>query len=40
MAQQKSGQQPPEFLSTHPSDQARIEYIKEVLPQAQKYYKK
>jgi Zn-dependent protease with chaperone function len=30
---------PPAFLSDHPSDADRIEKIKEVLPEAQNYYK-
>lgn len=30
----------PEFMSTHPSDQHRIDDIKAYLPQAMKYYKK
>jgi predicted Zn-dependent protease len=38
MAAQKGGAAPPEFLSTHPSDQKRIADIKEKLPQALKYY--
>lgn len=39
MAAGKGGQAPPEFLSTHPSDQTRIAKIKEFLPEALKYYK-
>lgn len=33
------GQKPPEFLSTHPSDQRRINDIKGKIPEAMKYYK-
>lgn len=40
MAKMKDGQAPPEFLSTHPSDQARIKKIEEFLPEAMKYYRK
>ena len=36
---QKGGAKPPEFLSTHPSDQNRIDSIKNILPEALKYYK-
>jgi len=32
------GAKPPEFLSTHPSDQTRMEKIKGYMPQALKYY--
>jgi predicted Zn-dependent protease len=31
---------PPEFMSTHPSDEHRIEDIKSHIPEAMKYYKK
>ena len=34
------GQEPPEFLSTHPSNATRIRKLKEFLPEAMKYYKK
>lgn len=40
MAAGKNGQAPPEFLSTHPSDQTRIADLKRHLPEALKYYKK
>ena len=40
MAAGKQGGSPPEFLSTHPSDQTRIEDIKKELPEALSYYKK
>lgn len=33
------GNKPPEFLSTHPSDDTRIQKIKEQLPEALTYYK-
>jgi predicted Zn-dependent protease len=39
MAEQ-GGQKPPEFLSTHPSDETRIADIKKHLPEALSYYKK
>ena len=39
MAEMKNGQAPPEFLSTHPSDDTRIRQIREWLPEAMKYYK-
>jgi predicted Zn-dependent protease len=34
-----SGQKPPEFLSTHPSEGKRIEHLKQVMPEALKLYK-
>lgn len=39
MAAQGNGQKPPEFLSTHPSDDTRIRQIEEWLPEALSYYK-
>lgn len=40
MAALSGGQQVPTFLSTHPSNQSRINDIKAYLPAAMKYYKK
>lgn len=37
---QSAGAKPPEFLSTHPSDETRLQKIKEAIPEAMKYYKK
>jgi predicted Zn-dependent protease len=37
---QNAGAKPPEFLSTHPSDQSRIQKIKAEIPEAMKYFKK
>ncbi|OHB75735.1 MAG: peptidase M48 [Planctomycetes bacterium RBG_16_59_8] len=34
------GQKPPEFMSTHPSDQRRIDDIKRLLPEALPYYRR
>jgi predicted Zn-dependent protease len=33
------GAKPPEFLSTHPSDETRIKKLKQYMPEALKYYK-
>lgn len=35
-----SGTKPPEFLSTHPSDNTRISKIRAALPEVMQYYKK
>jgi len=40
MADMKGGAAPPEFLSTHPSDETRIKKLKELLPEAMTYYKR
>jgi predicted Zn-dependent protease len=40
MSAKKEGGAPPEFLSTHPSDQTRINNIQSLIPEAMKYYKK
>jgi Zn-dependent protease with chaperone function len=34
-----SGQHPPEFASTHPSEANRIDQLKKWMPEAMKYYK-
>lgn len=38
MAAAGSGQNPPELLSTHPSDETRIANLKAFMPEAKKYY--
>ena len=40
MTTMQKGQSPPEFLSDHPSNESRIEKIKEEMPEAMKYYHK
>ncbi|RRB16977.1 M48 family metallopeptidase [Larkinella knui] len=40
MAKAGSGQKPPEFLSTHPSDERRIRDLEKQMPDAMKYYQK
>jgi predicted Zn-dependent protease len=38
MSEEKGGAAPPEFISTHPSDQTRIRNIESLLPEAMEYY--
>jgi predicted Zn-dependent protease len=33
------GEKPPEFLSTHPSDETRVSKLRALMPEAMKYYK-
>lgn len=39
MAQSNEGGRPPEFLSTHPTDEKRIARIQEIMPNVLQYYK-
>jgi len=39
MEKASSGQKPPEFLSTHPSEGNRIEQLQKFMPEALQYYK-
>jgi predicted Zn-dependent protease len=38
MSEAKGGAAPPEFLSTHPADQTRIENLRDYMPTALEYY--
>jgi len=38
MAEEKKGQAPPEFLSTHPHDEDRIAKLQALIPDAMEYY--
>jgi predicted Zn-dependent protease len=40
MAAQKKGAAPPEFLSTHPADETRIQNLRDLLPEAMTYYRR
>ncbi len=40
MSAKSGGNKPPEFMSTHPSDQRRIANLQAMMPEAMKYYKK
>jgi predicted Zn-dependent protease len=40
MSAGSGGQQPPEFMSTHPSHETRIKDLQSWIPEAMKYYKK
>ena len=40
MTQMSGGQEPPEFMSTHPSHETRINDLKGWIPEAMQYYKK
>jgi predicted Zn-dependent protease len=39
MIKMSQGNQPPEFLSTHPAEQKRIDELNKYMPEALKYYK-
>ena len=40
MQSMSGGEQPPEFMSTHPSHETRISDLEAAIPEAMKYYKK
>ena len=39
MAGQSKGARPPEFLSTHPANETRIQNLRDLLPEAMTYYR-
>ena len=39
MKAMSQGNRPPEFLSTHPAEDTRIEKLQQMMPEALKYYK-
>jgi predicted Zn-dependent protease len=39
MKAMSDGNRPPEFLSTHPAEDTRIQKLQQMMPEALKYYK-